>query len=55
MLRIEIAKQRETLQLRKKQTTGKRVALQGNFVFNTQEVLEVARQAEISTADKTSR
>ena len=54
-LRIENAKQRETLQSRKKQTTGKRVALQGKFVFSTQEVLEVAQQAEMATADKTSR
>jgi len=54
-LSIENAKQRETLQSRKKQTTGKRVALQGKFMFSIQEVLEVARQVEIATADKTSR
>jgi hypothetical protein len=42
------------LQTRKGRTTSKRVALKGKFVFSTQEVLEVAREVERATADKTS-
>jgi hypothetical protein len=54
-LRAELVKQRETLHMRKNRTTGKRVALKGKFVFSTQEVLEIAREAEKATASKTSR
>jgi hypothetical protein len=54
-LRTELAKQRDILQTRKNRNTGKRVALKGKFVFSTQEVLEVAREAEKATASKTSR
>ena len=55
MFRKENAQQRETLQTRKKRTTGKRVAMKGKFVFSTQEVLDVVRQAEQATAEKHSR
>jgi hypothetical protein len=54
-LRAEMVKQKEMLQIRKKRTTGKRVALKGKFVFSTQEVLEVAREAEKATAGKPLR
>jgi hypothetical protein len=54
-LRKENTKQRELLKTRKRRTTGKRVALNGKFVFRTQEVLETAKQAEEATAKKTSR
>lgn len=54
-LRTENSKQRELLQTRKNRSTGKRVALKGKFVFSTQEVLDIAREAERATADKTSR
>ena len=50
--RKENAEQRELLQTRKKRKTGKRVALKGKFVFSTQEVLEIAREAEKATAEK---
>ena len=43
------------LQTQKNWTTGKRVALKGRFVFSTQEVLEIASEAEKVTADKTSQ
>jgi hypothetical protein len=54
-LRKENIKQRELLQTRKKRNTGKRVALKGKFVFSTQEVLEIAREAEKATKEKTTR
>jgi hypothetical protein len=54
-LRKEVAEQQKLLQVRKKRLTGKRISLKGKFVFSTQEVLEVARQAEQATAEKTAR
>jgi hypothetical protein len=54
-LRKENTEQRELLQTRKKRNTGKRVALKGKFVFSTQEVLEIAREAEKATAEKGTR
>lgn len=46
ILRKRLSDQQELLQTRKKRKKGKRVALQGKFVFTTSEVLEIARQAE---------
>ncbi|KYG41766.1 hypothetical protein M433DRAFT_75200, partial [Acidomyces richmondensis BFW] len=54
-LRKENAEQRELLTRRKHRSTGKRVALNGRFVFSTQEVLKIAREAEEATADKNKR
>jgi hypothetical protein len=54
-VRKELANTQELLRTRKARKTGKRVALQGRFVFSTQEVLEIARQAEESTAKKKDR
>ena len=54
-LRKENTEQRELLKTRKYRKKGKRVALNGRFVFSTQEVLEIAREAEKATAEKTSR
>jgi hypothetical protein len=45
-LRKRLADAEELLQARKRPKTGKRVSLQGKFVFSTVEVLEIARQAE---------
>lgn len=45
-LRKRVAEQEQLLHTRKVQKSGKRVVLKGKFVFSTQEVLEVARQAE---------
>jgi len=55
MLRKENTDQRALLKIRKRRATGKRVALNGRFVFSTQEVLEIAREAEKATADKSTR
>jgi hypothetical protein len=54
-LRKETKEQRELLKIRKNRSSGKRVALKGRFVFSTQEVLKIAREAEKATAEKTSR
>lgn len=55
LLQKETTEQRELLETRKKQTKGKRVALEGRVVFNTEEILEIARQAEVETAKKKTR
>ena len=54
-LRKENSEQRELLNTRKKRKKGKRVAIEGRFVFNTEEVLEVVRKAEAESAKKTTR
>ena len=54
-IRKEFAEQRELLQTRKKRKKGKRVALKGKFVFSTQEVLDIVKEAEEETAAKKSR
>jgi hypothetical protein len=54
-IRKELAEQRELLQTRKKHKKGKRVALKGRFVFSTQEVLDIVKEAEEDTAAKRSR
>lgn len=54
-LRKELANTKKLLRTRKARKTGKRVALKGRFVFSTQEVLEIARQAEEETARKKGR
>ena len=41
--RKELKSAKENLNTRKKPTKGKRVALEGKFVFSTQEVLDIAR------------
>jgi hypothetical protein len=55
VLRRELTEARELLRSRKNRRKGKRVALQGKFVFSTQEVLEIAGQAEEDTATKRGR
>ena len=55
VLRRELAEARGLLRSRKNRRKGKRVALQGKFVFSTQEVLEIARQAEENAATKRGR
>jgi hypothetical protein len=51
----ELSKQKELFKTRKRRTTGKRVALDRKFVFGTQEVLGIAREAEKATVEKPSR
>ena len=55
MLRRELAEARALLRSRKSRKSGKRVALQGKFVFSTQEVFEIAKQAEVNSAAKRGR
>jgi len=54
-IRKELAEQRELLQTRKARKSGKRVKLKGRFVFSTQEVLQIAREAEEETLAKKGR
>jgi hypothetical protein len=46
LLRKENAEYRELLRVRKERKKGKRVAIKGKFVFNTQEMLELVEKAE---------
>jgi hypothetical protein len=46
LLRKENAEYRELLQVRKKRKKGKRVAIKGKFVFNTQEILGLIKEVE---------
>ncbi|KAK0839487.1 hypothetical protein LTR91_023567 [Friedmanniomyces endolithicus] len=52
LLRKENTEQRELLETRKKRTKGKRVAIEGRFVFNTEEILEGVRKAEAEGGKK---
>lgn len=55
ILRRELAEARDLLHSRNSRKKGKRVALQGKFVFSTQEVLEIAKQAEEDAATSRGR
>jgi len=55
ILRKRIVEQDELLRTRKTRKKGKRVALKGKFVFSTEEVLQIAREAEGATAAKKAR
>ncbi|KAI0990833.1 hypothetical protein K3495_g17354, partial [Podosphaera aphanis] len=46
ILQKEVSAYKELLENRKKRTTGKRIRLQDEFVFSTEEVLNVVRDAE---------
>ena len=49
-LRKRLADTQALLQTRKSQEKGRRVALQGQSIFRTKEVLEIAKKAELVTA-----
>jgi len=53
-LKKRLADTEELLQSRKKRKNGNRLALQGKFVFTTEEVLQIARQADHGKKDKKS-
>jgi hypothetical protein len=55
LLRQENAEARALLRVRKERKTGKRVAIKGKFVFNTQEILEVVEKAEVEAAKKKAK
>jgi hypothetical protein len=40
------------LEARKKRTKGKRIKLQGEFVFSTKEVLKIVYKAELKSTEK---
>jgi uncharacterized glyoxalase superfamily protein PhnB len=55
VLRSQLGERDELLQARKTHKTGKRVRLEGKFVYSTEEVLNVAREAEAARAAKRPR
>lgn len=55
LLRKENTEQRELLRQRRERKKGKRVALKGKFVFNTQEILDVVEKAEAEAATSKSK
>jgi hypothetical protein len=55
LLRKELQECKDLLKTRKKQTTGKRIKLQGEFVFSTEEVLEIVQEAEEKPKVKRTR
>jgi len=52
LLRKRLTDAESLLQARKQRKKGKRIALKGKFVFSTQEVLDIAKQAELEAAQK---
>ena len=52
LLRRRLVDAESLLQARKQRKKGKRIALKGKFVFSTQEVLDIAKQAELEAAQK---
>lgn len=55
LLQKELNDCKELLETRKKRTKGKRIKLQGQFVFSTEEVLKIVREAEEKTTEKKPR
>ena len=55
MMCKELKQQNELLNARKKWKTGKRIALEGKFVFTTEEVLQVVKEAEAAMTAKQLR
>jgi hypothetical protein len=46
ILRKELSEARDLLRVRRERKKGKRVAIEGKFVFNTKEILELVEEAE---------
>lgn len=55
ILRKQLEEKDEVLQSRKKRTRGKRVRLEGEYVYSTPRVLQVAREAEAKPVAKRPR
>jgi hypothetical protein len=55
LMRKQLQDQQELLQVRKTHKRGKRVRLEGEFVYSTQKVLDIARDAESARAAKRPR
>jgi hypothetical protein len=54
-VRNELAEHQKLLTGRKYHTKGKRVKLEGRFVYNTQEVIEIAQEAEAEVSNNKGR
>jgi hypothetical protein len=55
LLRKEITEARELSRVRKECQKGKRVAIKGKFVFNTQEILELVEEAEAEASNSKTK
>ena len=55
LIRKQLEDSQELLKVRKTHKRGKRVRLEGEFVFSTQKVLEIAREAEAERPAKRPR
>ncbi|RAL68240.1 hypothetical protein DID88_008942 [Monilinia fructigena] len=55
LLRKQLADAQEVIETQKKRTKGKRVKLQGQFVFSSEEVLKMVREAEEKPKEKKPR
>ncbi|KXL49080.1 MAG: hypothetical protein FE78DRAFT_125899, partial [Acidomyces sp. 'richmondensis'] len=55
IIQKELTEQRELLQTRKARKTSKQVKLKGRFVFSTQEVLQITKEAKEATIVKKGR
>jgi hypothetical protein len=55
LLRKENAECRELLRVRKERKKGKRVAIKGKFVFNTQEILGLVEEAEAEASKRKAK
>lgn len=55
IMRKELADKDKLLQMRKKRTTGKRIRLEGTFLFSQEKVVEVLRDAEAQIANKKAK
>jgi hypothetical protein len=55
VIRKELQEHKEILQRRKTHKNGKRIKLQGEFVFNTADILKIARDSEEKPVEKRPR
>ncbi|WPH01838.1 Hypothetical protein R9X50_00469200 [Acrodontium crateriforme] len=55
LLRKENAEARELLRVRRERKKGKRVAIKGKFVFNTQEILDIVTKAKAEVTKRKSK
>ncbi|APA13275.1 hypothetical protein SS1G_13832 [Sclerotinia sclerotiorum 1980 UF-70] len=55
LLRKQLADAQEVIETRKKRTKGKRVKLQGQFVFSIKEILKIVHEAEEKPKEKKLR
>ena len=54
-MRKELKQQRKLFETRKKCSKNKRIALQGKFVFMTEEVLQIAKKTKSVSATKSAQ